>query len=597
MKLEFEQLLINENAYFFKLKRKLTARDIELIFQECLNDKKAIRKFEPKIRESFIHGPREIAKVSIDVFEFKKRPSFLTRDVKNNFETKYGLFIIIESDEFAAVIRKNVSGIDLLYTLVEKIDYNILVRFLLKEESKYEKLVTSNMNAASNAMQRKTSEADDLQGILSRFGASKQIITSLRVDNKGDKSTVSVNTSRVNSFNIQKDFTPAVLWMVDMMRLIKLALKNPPQSRFIDNFAIPIKFSDIIDELNPKYILLRFGSLKDEIENSQIDKCYHQIGRKKVDPHKEIFEKERLFELTENDEGVFVSGEIKVKVRQKAITISISSFKDIILDFGDGYEVSLNNYINSNNHFLIVFDKYEYVYSRGSVFKDSRLLGDTDNFLSTFVTFDSLKNIDSEKGEKYLPTSTKFKPNSLFSFIEEELALNSNYLICDDMGVEWGDFISIDDDEIVFYHLKHNKLGLSATNLEEVFGQVQKNLGFLQLTDEMINKRKTKWQNIYRFGGINTSIKRMRKYPKGKDTIDDLILYVNHVSSNANVKRKIFVVVDFISKSELAKMLESLKKRKIFVNQGVTLQMLWFIHGILALANELGVEFRIVCRP
>src|SRR5260221_2724288 len=304
MKLEFEHLLVNENAYFFKLKRKLTARDIELIFQECLSNKRANRKFEPKLRESFVHGPREIAKVSIDIFEFKKRPSFLTKDVKNNFEIKYGLFIIIEAEELVAVIRKNVSGIDRLYTLIEKIDYDILVRFLLKEGSKYEKLVTSNMNAASNAMQRKTSEADDLQGILSRFGTSKQIINSLRVDNQGNKSTVTVSTSRVNSFNVQKDFTPAILWMVDMMRLIKLALKNPPQSRFIDSFAIPIKFQDIINELTPKYILLRFGSLKDEIEDDQIDRCYHRTGKKKVDLQKEIFDKERLFELEENNAGI-----------------------------------------------------------------------------------------------------------------------------------------------------------------------------------------------------------------------------------------------------------------------------------------------------
>ncbi len=168
---------------------------------------------------------------------------------------------------------------------------------------------------------------------------------------------------------------------------------------------------------------------------------------------------------------------------------------------------------------MIVFDNYEYVYSRGTIFKDSRLLGDTDNFLSTFVTFDSLKNIESEKGENYLPTSSKFKPNSLFSFVEDELAINSNYLICDDQGVEWGDFISINDDEITFYHLKHNILGLSATNLEEVFGQVQKNLGFLQLTEEMINKRKVKWQNTYQLKGVGTSIKRMRKYPKGKSSM------------------------------------------------------------------------------
>ena len=89
----------------------------------------------------------------------------------------------------------------------------------------------------------------------------------------------------------------------------------------------------------------------------------------------------------------------------------------------------------------------------------------------------------------------------------------------------------------------------------------------------------------------------MRKSPKGKDLIDDLIVYGDQVSSNPNVRRRVFVVVDFISKSQLTKALELLVKGKTFAGQGVILQLLWLVHGILALASEQGVEFRILCRP
>lgn len=214
MILEYHQLLINENAYFFKIQRPITKRDIETVFEQSLRHKHAQRAFEPRLRKSFVHGPGEIAKISYDVFSFKRRPSFLADNVPNTFEVKYGLFLIVETSDLVAIVRKNVSGIKHLYSLVDRIDSDVLVRFLHKSDTKYEKIVTNSMNVASNAMQKKTNEATDLQGVLSRFGTSKQIISSLRVDNKNRKSTVAVNTSRVNSYGLQNEFTPAILWIV-----------------------------------------------------------------------------------------------------------------------------------------------------------------------------------------------------------------------------------------------------------------------------------------------------------------------------------------------------------------------------------------------
>lgn len=596
MKVEYEHLLLNENAYFYKLKRRLVKKDIELIFQECLKDKVATRKFESKIRESFVHGPKEIAKISIDIFEFRKRPSFLTDEIKGVFEIKYGLFVIIEVDDYVAIIRKNVSGVKYLNSVIEKLDYEILSRFLLKDISKYEKIVTNNMNAASNSMQRKVSEAEDIQRIFSRFGASKQILNSIRVDNEGQKSTVTINTSRVNSFNIQSDFTGAIVWIVDVIKQINLAFKSPPQSRFIDSFATPIKFRDKIEDLVPAYVLIRFGALKDEIESEHIKKCFYSGSPKKVDMVKDVFSKEILFELKESDEDTYENGEISVRVRKNWISVTVESFKDIVLDFGDD-EISLNNYLNSNSHFIVVFDHFEFIYTQRMIFKDSKLLGDPTNFLNTFLTYDELAHVDSEKGKNYRTSSTQFQDKSIFYFVEQTLAKDSSYLICDDLGVEWGDFISIMEDEISFYHAKYNDKGLSATNLEAVFGQAQKNLGFLELRDEMIDIRKSRWQSNYRLGGVATSIKRMRKNPAGKDSIGDIKAYVNHVSSNPHVKRKIFIVVNFISKKNLGIALDLLTKGKTFVDKGVMLQILWFVNALLGSAHELGVELRIVCRP
>jgi hypothetical protein len=597
MKLDYEQLLINENAYFFKLRRPLAKRDIETVFEQSLRHKHATRMFEPKLRESYIHGASEIAKISYDVFKFKRKPSFLTDDVPNTYEVKYGLFLIVESSDLIAVIRKNVSGIKELYSLVDKIDYNILIRFLLSPETKYEKIVTNGMNVASNAMQRKTNEAEDLQALLSRFGTSKQIISSLRVGNRKDTSTVTVNTSRVNSFNVQNEFVPALLWMVDMMSLIRRAIRSTPQSHFIDSFAKPIKYDDVIDDIIPTYLIIRFCELKDEVDSGLIEKVYDATTRKAINFERDVFSYERLFELDEDSPGVYKADQVTVKVKEEYISISVEPFKNIMLDFGGDNDIDLNTYIKRRHAFLIVFDKPQYVYSHGRIFEDSRLLGDKEHFMSTFIPYDELRNIDSEKGTNYLATSTSFKPNSLFKFVEDEFGSTASYLVCDDLGTEWGDFISIGEDEIIFFHLKHNGDGLSATNLETVFGQAEKNFGVLQLTEELIEARRTKWSGNYRVNRVVTAIKRMRKHPAGQASIDDLIIFAALVSSNPHVRRRVYVVVNFISKTEMSRMFDVVKGGRTLANQGVVLQLIWLINGILALTTELNSEFKILCRP
>jgi hypothetical protein len=597
MKIDFKQLLINENAYFFRLRQILTSKKIESIFDESLNHKKAKRVFEPKLREPYVHGGKEIAKISYDIFQYKKRPSFLTKDVPDAFETKFGLFLIVETVDLVAIIRKNVSGVKLFYTYVEKINYATLVRFLLKPDSKFEKITSSSMNAASNSMHRKTSEATDLQGVLSRYGTSKQIISSIRVGNKENRSTVTVNTSRVNSFNVQNNFEVAVLWMVDMMKLIRQAAKVAPQNHFIDSFATPVEFDNIIDDINPTYLMIRLDALKDQIDNGEIERIYNAKTNKKVDFEAGVLSFERLFQLKLDKTGVYIDEKVKVKVLKDSIAITITPLRDIILDFGNNYEIDLNSYIKSQSYYMIVFDKPQYVYSHGMIFEDTRLLGDKENFMSTFVAYEQLANIDSEKGSNYLPKSTQFTPNSLFNFVEQQFASTATYLMCDDLGVEWGDYISISDNEVIFFHLKHNKAGLSPKNLENVFGQAQKNFGFLQLTEEMIEVRRKKWTGFYRTHNVVTSIHRTRKSPNKDISIDELIKYADLVSANPNIRRKVFVVVSFISKRELSKMFDKVKSGNTLQNQGVILQMLWLTHGILALATELGVEFRILCRP
>jgi hypothetical protein len=600
-KVNLENLILNENAYFYKKEKDLTNSDIIRLFKNSRDEKKAKKRYKSYIKEPFLdENGKEVAKFSLDIFEYKTKPSFLKKDDSNLIEIKFGLFLIVETNEYLGLIRRNVSGIKSLKKFIEEIDYEVLSKFLINEKSKFEKIISNGMNTSDLALQKKVSEGKDLKGIYSRFGASKEILNSIRIDDDKNKHSIALNTSRVNSFNLKNDFKAIIHWILVIIDLVEKANIKLPHSGFLDAFAKPIKFDSVIDTLRPSYLLIRFSSLLDEIELGNIKECYvvdeegviNSIELKDI-----IKENEGLIELAFIDTNKYGSRDINIKINKHNISIYKKEFSNIKIEFQNGYCTTLNQYINSESSFIINFDKIDYVYTNRKIFKDSKLFGNLEHFFETFIDNPILNDIKSEKGTSYKTTSKDFETNSIFSFIETELAKNSKVLICEDYGTEFADFISVDNEEIIYYHAKYNNVSLSASKLEEVFGQAQKNLGFLELNDEIIELRKEKWLNKYKTKGVKTQIDRIRKCPPGDDKIEEIKNFINSVSESPHLKRKVYIVINFIEKSELVKKVNDIKNGKKFQNDCVILQILWFVNSLLSSSLERKVDFRIICRP
>lgn len=600
-KVSLENLILNENAYFYKKEKEITESDIRRFFKSSRVDKSAKTRFKSYIKEPFLDAEDvEIAVFSLDIFEYKTKPSFIKKHDVNLVEIKFGLFLIVETDEYVGVIRRNVSGIKDFKNFVEEIDYEILSKFLINEKSKFEKIVSNGMNTSDTALQKKVSEGKDLKGIYSRFGASKEILNSIRIDDDNDKHSIALNTSRVNSFNIKNDFRTTLNWIILIIELIKKANILLPHSGFLDSFAKPIKFESIIDNLKPTYLLIRFSSLLDEIEYGNIKECFtvDKDGVITVAVLKDIIkENEGLKELVYVDTKKYESDDLIVRINKNNISIYKKEFTEINIEFQNGYTTTLNKYLNIENSFILNFDKIEYVYTNRKIFKDSKLLENLDHFFDTFIPNKDLINIKSEKGKSYLNTSTEFTDDSIFNFIEKKLANDTKVLICEDLGTEFADYISVNDEEIIYYHAKYNDVSLSASKLEEVFGQAQKNLGFLELNDDIIELRRDKWVENYKTKKVITNISRIRNCPSGVDRIEEIKKYVNFVSESPHLKRKVFIVINFIEKADLIKKVNDLKKGKKFQNDTVVTQILWFVNSLLSSALERSVEFRIICRP
>lgn len=161
--IDISNILLNENGYFYKKKKgKIAKADLEKLFRQCLDVKVANKSYVPVIRASLFESGKEIAKYSVLIFDYQQRPSFLKADAQL-WETKTGLFVILEHLDYLALIRKNVSGAYHLYQIAEEIDYSILANFMVTNTIKFEKIISSNLNTAENATQTKSTEATDLK--------------------------------------------------------------------------------------------------------------------------------------------------------------------------------------------------------------------------------------------------------------------------------------------------------------------------------------------------------------------------------------------------------------------------------------------------
>ncbi|WP_431785566.1 hypothetical protein [Paenibacillus lactis] len=226
------------------------------------------------------------------------------------------------------------------------------------------------------------------------------------------------------------------------------------------------------------------------------------------------------------------------------------------------------------------------------MFKDSKLISNIPFFLKIFKPYNRLKNIYSEKGES--PFRTKeFSNDSLFYFIEKNLTTHHDYVVCDDLGNEWADYISIKSHEqITFFHAKHGKKGISASKFHEVVSQAQKNLGNIFATENELNRKKAKWDEIYNLNTYPYSqIKRLRR---GANTRRALEMYKKTLFA-PNSRKEVYLVVDFISLDELKSELLKLQQNQRAENE--TIQILWLISSFVLACKEVNVDAYITCLP
>lgn len=595
------QLLINDNAYFYKKVKPLSSNKINQIFTEVSREKLSNRYSLKEIKNVATVG-NENFYYSICIFKYNHKPSFLREPFPEWFEVKFSFLLIIEYSDYIVTYKNNVAGLRSLKEHIEHLDYGVISRLFLKDDTLYEKFYVSNMSTADNALRNKSMESNNLQGTISRLGAPKQVIHNMRVSDGQNRTSLSLNTSRINNLGDKKALQDFFAWTVAVSRKINAFNWR---DTYLDNFAQPISFEDCVEDLEPICILIKFDKLLDEIERENIQRVYQVDDEgnevEGFDLNLFIDHFRSTLNILEDDDSFMIENpideEMQLNLAKKSMRINSSVFKNVKIDRGGDVVTDLNTFINSRNDFIVNFTEPDLIYTYRKLFRDHRLLADISGFLTVFHSYDGLAATNSEKGD-FVNAQTHFTTRSVFRFVQDELNNDAIALFCDDLGNEWADFIAVKNDSIVFYHAKHKKgQGLSASDLQDVIGQAHKNLGNLEPTDTMLDRKaQNKWGTTYNApNGVNTAIPRLIVGPN--NSLNDSITAYKNALSQPNVKRQVNLVVDFISKKELENGLRLLENNQVFARRNEVTQILWFVSSLVANCRELGIEVYISCRP
>jgi len=540
-------LILNKNAYFYNKSESIpiSKTQIQKVFQDASKNKTG--KYLLKIiKNSYLYGSVNIS-YSICIFKFNIKPAFINTDMPSWDETKLAYLLIVEIDNFIIISCKNISSIKNFIIHLTQIDYKILSTLFINDNTLFEKFGLKNMNLSEKAIRQKNLEAINLKDNYSSLGASNYIINSLRVNNENDKVTLSLNSSRINKLGKKNGIEDFLSWTLTIANKIKTHTEH---DTFISIFAEPQDYEKVKDTLAPFGILFLFSNIYDDFENKKITGVFIKVddNLKQIDLFKQLIKFERMCPIkTINDKNGNVKYKIEnstskdlfIKLNDRAIALKSKKLKKVILRLSEGSEVSIIDYINQNNNFLINFESSDLIYTNRKLFKDSRLLGSIDNFLRIFKTDSLLTTVTSEKGN-FCTNQTIFDRDSIFGFVENKFMSELDFLICDDLGNEWADHIGITNNKVKFFHSKYKESYFSASAFQDIVGQALKNLGNMSPQDFQLTQKSVIWKAKININNINTSIDRLRK----GSGVDDAINRFSQTIKNPYLKREVYLIVN-----------------------------------------------------
>lgn len=566
------------------VRSRLTARRVKELFAEIRID----------LRAWTLHREIRTLDRSADVLwslwigRFQKPVPWLLNDRFR--ELRYAFILLLEQDGFVAVLGSNVGNVA-ERVADGRIGYQQLLALHAKSVTEVESLSTRTLRLAQAGVSRSTQSGRHLEKALPRVGASQTAPFQVAVRLAEEAWRISPGSGRVSVTGKRATIPELCAWFSNTCSAV-LQAKEP--SDFIKAFAHPIALHELPADIAPSALQLDSTLLDDlleagvtvtrndiAIEDAEL-RTLKQIIRQLwlvVNPRTADDEAENRWRLKVGEIDVG-----QITFRTTKISLASDILRKVKVTYDDGTAESLTHVFNSGTQPLrVTFSDPSYAYAANQLFRDHRLLS-SRNLLLDILSDQLPAHASLEKREH----NGRFASSSLFGFVVETTARSDQYLVCDDIGTEWADFISVDPParQIAFYHCKGGRVDVGASGLHEVVSQAAKNLGYLSATQAELAGRSAKWGQRWK----NTSVPRLQR----GETVQDFVREFINAASAPQAVRRVVIVTSALSKTAVAHAFADFDDG---APQPEAVHVLWLLSIFVDQCRNIGAVPEVICRP
>lgn len=612
-----ENLRLTESATYFKITHEskgqifLPKTLISSLFDEFVKAKKGTTLFKRSRIASQI-GSKNVY-YSICLFSFTAMPAFLKDAGIEYKETNIGFLLLVEYNEYLAVSKKYIDDFEKwISSFAVAVEPHIINNYRLDDKSRIERLVMKSADQGRGAIKEKAIEADEVENTYAPVGAERQMVNSYRLNTGKASMNFSSRTSHITVLGSKGDFNRFLERLTGEIDLIK-AYKH--KANYLDHFAEYIPLKVVSKVADPLLVMISMYELTQQLhaegENitlkiKQPDGSEKELEYQKicnalsctflVKPSGQTMSLEMdplLLKSLPLEFQKIVSGIRLVQLATK-FRLDGSGLSSITAVIGSNNPTTLLSLINDRNLLHINYNIPDYVYSMGQVHREKDYSKRAELVTDILIKYDGLK---LTKREKYAAAPitvglTDFDSDSVFHFIEtSDLTSNSTYLICDDLGNEWADYISIEtNNRIRYFHAKSGNITNGASKFHDVVSQALKNIGNMR-SYALLDVKCQSWKGNY--GDANFT-KVRKKNLKGA-TLQDISNAYKECVLNNNAIFECWLVVDFLSLDSLEKSIEKFKKTGKMSNY--TMQLISLLLKYISACRESNIVPRVACRP
>lgn len=584
-----ERLELTKNAQFYVPKNSIDDSIINDILGAAVENMDTGTQFvvdlfrsDKRVEESELEY-----KCSVKVFPSVRPVYFINEALEDRV---YAFIILIEYQNYLAIFKKSCANISELikehFTLVDSRD---LTSTFGDNDVEFQKIALRNMTISDRAMRARSYEAADLKGLLSTHSAGRSIPFYLKLRQGAITKSIS-GTGRLIESSQRKSLDEIAVWVKEQVELIESPSSD---NNFLDSFAKKVELSDVLSACEPNAVLVESTPLQERIERDGLILKYKTARSGNVVISSRVKNKlfaalEKVYELDSDCKVIGKEACTRLRKNEKSLTLTskaLTKFRVI----ENGKEVTLQKFIVKNGYYSVTFTDPKYMYFMGACFEDSSGVSEINSILEIMHPKAEMPTVTSEKGS-FTSTSTAFESDSMFAVVEN-IHQNDDYILCDDLGIEWADHITFNraDSNISFIHSKHGSPSTSASNLHDVVGQGIKNLGNMYFTKEkMLERINDKFSGMYINSRHETSIARVRK---GNPALAED--YLEGLLKDYKLHRKCILSCSFLSKSAVITEFSKIQRGEPV--RGHIIQLLWIISSFAHAVRDMNAIPIIYC--